>query len=866
MGSRARRRRGTPDPQQDDGHGAALLQAVALAAGGLFQAPSWDEGIGQFLEQLGRAAGAGRAYVCENVEGQSGPVGTRIRHEWTAPGVISEGEHPELEHRSYEGFERWERRLRRGESIRGRVADCPPTERSHLTRLGVLSIAVVPIQVRDRWWGYLGFDRSSDRRVYTDADVEAMRVGATIIGAAVDHQLSEEAREESEERYRRLIELSPFAILVHQQGLLVFANPAAAKLIRATSAEELVGRSVLELVHSSSRPQVLTRLQRLREGYQVQPAEEVLVRLDGTTVEVETVAAPLVLGGKPAVQVMVRDISEAKRLERALRTHNEYLEALHQMTLGLIRRLDPQEVLEAIVARAGSLVGTEHGFVYLIDHDLGEMEVRVGVGTFSHWMGFRLGRGEGVSGKVWETGEPVVVEDYDTWAERSSTFPKGVFHAVVAVPLHSRGEMVGVLGLAHVEPSLRFGAEAVDMLDRFAELASIAFDNARLYSEAQQELVERRRAEQALRFQAHLLDNVENAVVATDANDAISYWNAFAERLLGWKAEEVLGRHIRKFLRVPPEVIASVNEVTDAGRAWSGDFEIRRRDGSSFVAFGRVSPVHAQDGTREGLVGVFMDITDRRRTEEALRAAFEREKEVSQRLLAVDEMKTTFLEAVSHELRTPLSAILGLALTLERYDERFSPERTREMIGRLAVNARKLDRLLSDLLDLDRLSRGILKPRRRPTDFSALVRQVVVGSDVADDRPIQLKLADVIVPVEPAKVERIVENLIANAVRHTPEGTPIWIRVEEAAQGVVIAVEDAGPGVPRELRETIFEAFRQGTDRGSASHGVGIGLSLVARFAELHGGRAWVEDRRGGGASFRVFFPTTVPEGDAAAS
>jgi PAS domain S-box-containing protein len=568
------------------------------------------------------------------------------------------------------------------------------------------------------------------------------------------------------------------------------------------------------------------------------------------------------LGGQPAVQVLVRDISDAKRLERELRTHNEYLEALHQMTLGLIRRLDPQEVLEAIVARAGALVGTEHGFVYLTDPDLAEMEVRVGVGTFSHWKGFRLARGEGVSGKVWEAGQAVVVEDYETWEERSPSFPKGVFHAVVAVPLQSGGDIVGVLGLAHVESGIAFGPEAVDMLDRFAELASIALDNARLYSEAQQELVERRRAEQALRFQAHLLDSVENAVVATDANDAISYWNAFAERLLGWKAEEVLGRHIRKFLRIPPEVLASVKEVTGTGRAWAGDFEIRRRDGSSFVAFGRVSPVHGPDGAREGLVGVFLDITDRRKTEEALRAAFEREKEVSKRLLAVDEMKTTFLEAVSHELRTPLSAILGLALTLERYDARFSPERTREMIGRLAVNARKLDRLLSDLLDLDRLSRGILKPRRRPTDISALVRQVVAGSDVVDSRPIQLQLADVIVPVEPAKVERIVENLVANAIRHTPEGTPIWVKVEEMDGGVVIAVEDAGPGVPKELRETIFEAFRQGADTRAATPGVGIGLSLVARFAELHGGRAWVEDREGGGASFKVVFPTTPPDTD----
>ena len=259
---------------------------------------------------------------------------------------------------------------------------------------------------------------------------------------------------------------------------------------------------------------------------------------------------------------------------------------------------------------------------------------------------------------------------------------------------------------------------------------------------------------------------------------------------------------------------------------------------------------------------MLIDITDRRRAEEALRASLEREKEVSKRLLALDEMKTTFLEAVSHELRNPLSVILGVALTLERREVRFSEERSLQLVDKLATNARKLDRLLSDLLDLDRMSRGIMQPRLRPTDVSALVRQVLAGNEVAGGRPIRLALSDVIVPVEPAKVERIVENLVANAVRHTPEGTPIWVRVEAVDDGVVVAVEDAGPGVPTHLREAIFEAFQQGSEGRRTSPGVGIGLSLVARFAELHGGRAWVEDRPGGGASFKVFLPSKPVEQD----
>jgi signal transduction histidine kinase len=115
-----------------------------------------------------------------------------------------------------------------------------------------------------------------------------------------------------------------------------------------------------------------------------------------------------------------------------------------------------------------------------------------------------------------------------------------------------------------------------------------------------------------------------------------------------------------------------------------------------------------------------------------------------------------------------------------------------------------------------------------------------------------------VVSVDAPKVERMLENLLSNAARHTPPGARIWLRVRPEAGGVLLLVEDEGPGIPDDLKESVFEAFRRGPT--ASGPGSGIGLSLVARFAELHGGRAWVEDRPGGGASFRVF----LPSGDAA--
>jgi signal transduction histidine kinase len=274
--------------------------------------------------------------------------------------------------------------------------------------------------------------------------------------------------------------------------------------------------------------------------------------------------------------------------------------------------------------------------------------------------------------------------------------------------------------------------------------------------------------------------------------------------------------------------------------------------------------VHVATDARGDVVirGLIVDITQRKRAEQALRRseqkfseAFRREREATQRLRALDEMKNTFLEAVSHDLRTPLTSILGSAVTLEHSGMDIPREDALDLLRRIAANARKLERLLGDLLDLDRLQRGIVAPQRRPTDVTALVAQTIRESEVLVDRKVELEAEPVVADIDAAKVERIVENLVSNAVRHTPEDSPVLVRVAREDGGVLIAVEDEGPGVPDDLKRAIFEPFRQGNGVPNPSPGVGVGLSLVARFAELHGGRAWVEDRPEGGASFRVFLP-----------
>jgi signal transduction histidine kinase len=239
----------------------------------------------------------------------------------------------------------------------------------------------------------------------------------------------------------------------------------------------------------------------------------------------------------------------------------------------------------------------------------------------------------------------------------------------------------------------------------------------------------------------------------------------------------------------------------------------------------------------------------------------EQQEGVSTNLRAMNDVKDTLLHAVSHDLKSPLAGILGAMQTIRR-DEvlHLSGDERESLYEVIEQSGRKMNRLIDDLLDLDRIDRGKLTPKREPTDVGELARRVAQDCVGLESHPVRIEADEVLVEVDRGKVERVIENLLVNASRHTPPGTPVHVRVHGRTNGVVLEVEDEGPGVPDELKETLFEAFRQGDTPGG--RGVGIGLSLVQRFAELHGGTAHIEDAPSGGARFVVTLPgqVTLPE------
>ncbi|HEV3474694.1 MAG TPA: PAS domain S-box protein, partial [Actinomycetota bacterium] len=329
-----------------------------------------------------------------------------------------------------------------------------------------------------------------------------------------------DALQEAETRFRIAFENAPIGMaLLTLEGRFLLVNEALC---------DLLGRSPDELLSVTWRDvtppdEVLSQEAQIRDviagrhpGFET---ERQYFRSDGTEIwgalDLSVVNDSK---GEPAYLIaQLVDITQRKRAEeeagQALASAEQAraqmarqareLGALQETTLDLIRRLEPTSLLEVILTRAAGLMGTTHAYLYVADESTDELVVRVGTGLFGKYVGYRLRRGDGLAGRVWETGEPLAIDDYRTWSGRRPEF--GFIRAAAALPLRAGQEVVGVIGLVHLQEGRAFSPEDLDLLTRLGRLASVALENARLYSELQQELAERSRAEKELeRFATEL--------------------------------------------------------------------------------------------------------------------------------------------------------------------------------------------------------------------------------------------------------------------------------------------------------------------------------------------------------------------------
>ena len=320
-----------------------------------------------------------------------------------------------------------------------------------------------------------------------------------------ERKRAERARRRSEEKYRALFDaMAPGALELDAEGRFRSANPSARRLLNLPADAENEGRPLADWWPRKADAE--------KSPEAPHPAVRALATGRAIRTEIMSIAPPgfqeplwLSVNASPrfspggdrpsGVFVTFADISEIKRAEAALRGQNAYMAALHETALDLIRRLDLDGLLQALVNRAARLADAPHGFLYLYDPEAGELEMKAGAGIFARTRGLRMKPGEGLAGRAFREQRPLHLSDYRAWPHRSANPAFADVRSAAAFPLISGDQVEGVIGFAHDRPDQRSTPADVARLEPFARLASIALDNARLHTRVRHELAERKRAE-----------------------------------------------------------------------------------------------------------------------------------------------------------------------------------------------------------------------------------------------------------------------------------------------------------------------------------------------------------------------------------
>ncbi len=325
------------------------------------------------------------------------------------------------------------------------------------------------------------------------------------------------------------------------------------------------------------------------------------------------------------VKSLRRRSEKPARAEKAVQQQNRYLKILHETSLGLINKLDKTQLLETILKSASALARTDHIFIYLKDKNSDDDHIRIcqGTGFFENQVGRRVRLGEGIGGTVWQTGQPILIDDYQGWENRIADPDLNDLHCIVGMPLNAGQSIRGVMGLAHIDPEKQFDQDDIMILSRLATLALLALEKAELYANARRELEERKKAEAFIRKNEqrylNLLESSPDPIVVYNMEGVATYVNPAFEQTFGLSRSELLGKHIDF---VPPEAWPETKAAIDAmlhGKKINL-FETRR-----FTKDGRLLDVQIsstlyldQSGNPSGNIVTLRDISARKVAERVL--------------------------------------------------------------------------------------------------------------------------------------------------------------------------------------------------------------------------------------------------------
>ena len=551
-----------------------------------------------------------------------------------------------------------------------------------------------------------------------------------------------------------------------------------------------------------------------------------------------------VITGLERILSMTKDAESGQR--GYLVTGNPlYLEPYHAAIESLHARLDE---VEALVSDSPSQLGRLARLRGAIEDRLVTLERNVELQRDSRFEEARQSVGSGIGWKQMEAARAVSAEmllhEQGLLADRSRESERSYQVAVGTGLVSGLSAMAAIVGF---------------LLLLRRHLARRTLD-ARVISE------------QAERLRTTLA-SIGDAVISTDADGRVTSLNPAAEAITGWTAAEAVGRDLDEVFhilnedtrqRAPNPARRALAEGLIVGLA--NHTMLIARDGSEHPIDDSAAPIRCREGEVVGCVLVFRDVTERRRDERALLRTTEDLRRISAELSEAARRKDEFLATLAHELRNPLAPIRsGLEVLRLAGSREEVAVRTRSMIERQLA---QLVRLVDDLLDVSRISRGKLELQLERVDLAAALEAAIETSRPSLEAGghrlgIELPREAVAIDGDPTRLSQVFANLLQNAAKFSEPGGPVRLRAEREGGEVAVTVTDEGIGISAEMLPRVFEMFAQG-DRSleRAAGGLGIGLTLVKTLTELHGGR--VEARSAGpgqGSAFIVHLPVAPPLG-----
>jgi PAS domain S-box-containing protein len=362
-------------------------------------------------------------------------------------------------------------------------------------------------------------------------------------------------------------------------------------------------------------------------------------------------------------------------------------------------------------------------------------------------------------------------------------------------------------------------------------------------------------------------------IIVSTSSDAIWDWDLRTDYVWWNEGVSTLFGHPREAVRpdadwwiehIHPDdrqrVVDGIHAVIDGDEfEWQDEYCFLRADGTTAVVFDRGNVIRDAQGAPVRMVGGMMDVTARRRAEQERERLLAAQREANEQLERLNKAKSDFVSVVSHEFRTPLTGIQAFSELIR--DEAFPVEQVKEFAADINREAERLNRMIGEMLDLDRMESGRMTLHQDWLDLNALAAEAVEDTrPTAPRHALGLVLDPALPPVwgDRDKLLEVVLNLLSNAIKYSPESGEVTVGTRLVGSTAHLWVEDQGVGIPPEALEVIFERYTR-VESGPQRfiQGTGLGLPIVRQIAELHGGRAWAESDVGCGSTFHVTLPLT---------